>query len=118
MKKEADGFQVTELLAAEEELHALKQEYGIEDTSKAKKGIDALIDRFGNRNPVPISKKKYCLSALFGGWFGLHCFLVGKKLRGFLYLLLSVTGISLAMSLLDILYAAFLETDEDKLIFI
>lgn len=110
-------FDINELIAAEEELRDLKQQYGIEEKVPLRRSI---IDRFfankESRTPVAISKKKYCLTALFGGWLGIHCFMVGKKGQGILYLVTCFTGISFAMSIMDILYAAFLETDDSRLI--
>ncbi|MCR5516665.1 MAG: TM2 domain-containing protein [Lachnospira sp.] len=108
---------VNGLIRAEEELSQLKREYGIEEKLPFwKKCINFYINMKEKRKPVQISKKKYCLTALFGGLFGIHQFLVGRKAMGVIYLLLSVTGLSFAMSVLDIWYAAFLETDDRKLI--
>lgn len=110
-------FDMTELIAAEEELSRLKNEEGLNvKTSFWKKCIDKIIEITERRQPVAISKKKYCLVALFGGILGIHQFMVGRKIMGVIYLLLAITGISFAMSILDILYALFLKTDESKLI--
>ena len=110
-------FDVSQLIDAENELRQLKKEYGIEEKEPFwKKAGNYLFGISEKRKAVTIGKKKYCLTALFGGFLGIHQFMVGKKVQGVLYLLLSVTGLSFAMSLLDILYAAFLKTDENNMI--
>lgn len=109
-----DTFRVSELIAAEEELQQLKEKYG--ETEKEplwKRLITSYAEKKANRVPKEIAKKKYCLTAFFGGWLGIHCFMTGKKGQGILYLLLSFTGISFLMSILDIWYALFLQTDEN-----
>lgn len=112
-----DNFKVSELVAAEAELQQLKEKYGeCEKEPLWKRVITAYAEKKAAREPVKIEKSKYCLAALFGGWFGLHCFMVKKKALGIIYLVLFFTGISFLMSILDIWYALFLETDEDKCI--
>lgn len=116
-EKDESRIDINELIKAEEELSQLKREYGIKErTPFWKKCINYYIDLKEKRKPVQISKKKYCLTALFGGLFGIHQFLIGRKIMGIVYLLLSVTGLSFALSVLDIWYAAFLETKDGNLI--
>lgn len=114
MNQEID---IKEFISAEEELISLKKQYGInEEPPFWKKAMDYFIKRSDKRNMVKIDKKKYCITALLGGWLGIHQFMVGKKGLGIIYLLTSFTGFSFAMSVLDIWYALFLKTDETNLI--
>jgi hypothetical protein len=110
---------INEFIAAEEELSNLKKELGIKQKTHIwKKILNLIVDHKEKRLPVRISKKKYCLLALFGGIFGIHQFAVKKYITGVIYLLVSFTGLSFAMSILDIWYAAFLKGDEDKRVII
>lgn len=114
-----DSFKISDLVAAEEELRQLKEKYGeVEKEPFWKRMITTYAEKKAAREPVKIRKSKYCLAALFGGWLGLHCFMVNKKVLGFVYLVLFFSGISFLMSILDIWYAIFLETDEQKCIMI
>lgn len=111
------SFNVAGLVTAEEELQQLKKEYGMEEKESLwKRIISAFVDKKASRAPVTISKKKYCLATLFGGWAGVHNFMVGKKGMGVIYLALSFTGFSIVMSILDLWYALFLKTDDAKCI--
>lgn len=112
-----DSVKISELIAAEEELRQLKEEYGEEEKDSLwKRVVTAHVEKKAARQPVKIRKAKYCLTALFGGWLGIHCFMVNKKAMGILYLVLALSGISFMMSILDIWYAVFLQTDEQKCI--
>ena len=77
---------------------------------------DWVVERMEQRKPVRISKKKYCLSALFFGWMGVHQFLLGKKYTGAFYLLTCVTGLSVILTAMDLFHAVFLVADEDGMI--
>lgn len=110
---------INEFIAAEEELSNLKKKLGIKQKTHIwKKILNLIVDHKEKRLPVRISKKKYCFLALFGGIFGIHQFAVKKYITGVIYLLVSFTGLSFAMSILDIWYAAFLKSDEDKRVII
>ena len=110
---------ISEFIAAEEELQQLKEQYGIEERPPLwKRAIDALFRHIGEREPVKIEKKKYCLTAMLGGWLGIHQFLVGRKKLGLAYLLLFWSGFSVIMTVFDLWYALFLKSDEDSLILI
>ena len=114
-----DSFKIQDLIAAEDELQHLKEQYGEKEKEPFwKRLISRIVEKKASRVPVKISKKKYCLTALLGGWFGLHCFLVKKKTAGFCYLVFFFTGIPFMMSILDIWYALFLKADEEKCIMI
>ena len=57
-----------------------------------------------SRQPRPVDRKKYIQLALSCGWLcGAHRFYSGHKCQGIIYLLLSWTGFSLAMTLVDVL---------------
>ena len=106
-------IEVGQLVALEDELHMLKKEYGIEEkTSPIKKVIDRIVEKVSSREPVSVKKVNYCICALMLGVFGVHQFMVHKWVKGIVYLALSFTGLSFVLSLLDILYAAFLKTDD------
>ncbi len=118
-KAEDNNPDIKDFIEAEEELAQLKEQYGIEEkTPFWKRAIDALFARIKKREPVKINKKKYCLTALFGGWLGIHQFLVGKKKTGAAYLLLFWSGFSVIMTVFDLWYALFLKADEENCIFI
>lgn len=64
--------------------------------------------------PKTFSKKRYVTLLLTCGWIcGAHCFYAGKKIKGVLYLLLSWTGISFAMSLIDWMQVVPMKADEN-----
>ena len=110
-------IEVGKLIALEDELHRLKKECGIEEkTSPIKKSIDWIIERISGREPMRVKKLNYCLCALMLGFLGAHQFMVHKWAKGVLYLALSFTGLSFVLSLLDILYAAFLKTDDGTIL--
>ena len=110
---------IKDFIAAEEELQALKEQYGIEENTPFwKRAVDALFAHIKQREPVKIKKKKYCLAAFLGGWMGMHQFLVGKKKTGMAYLLLCWSGFPFIMTVFDLWYALFLKTDEEGCILI
>jgi len=114
-----ETYDVADFVAAETELQELKEKYNISSEEKKplwKKIGDKYAAYKDSIKPVTISKKKYCLTTLFFGWLGVHQFMTGKKVAGVLYLLVSWTGISFAMSVLDIFYAVFLKADENHCI--
>lgn len=114
-----DTYNVYDFIDAEAELQELKQKYHVEDNKKQslwKRLGDQYVALKDNKKPVTIQKKKYCLTALFLGWLGVHQFMIGRKITGILYLITCWTGISFALSVLDIFQAAFLKGDENNLI--
>ena len=114
-----EQYDVADFVAAEVELQELREKYNItgdEKKSLWKKIGDKYVEYKDSIKPVTVNKKKYCLPTLFLGWLGVHQFMTGKKVAGVLYLIVSWTGISFAMSVLDIFYAVFLKVDENNCI--
>lgn len=114
-----ETYDVADFVAAEAELQELREKYNIPVEEKKtlwKKIGDKYVAYKESIKPVTINKTKYCLITLFLGWLGVHQFIIGKRIAGILYLLISWTGISFAMSVLDLFYAMFLKVDENKCI--
>lgn len=112
-------YSLDDFVAAEAELQELKEKYHIESDEKQplwKRVGDKYVAWKDNKQPVTVQKKKYCLTALFLGWLGVHQFMIGRKGTGVLYLVTCWTGISFALSVLDIFQAAFLKVDDNNLI--
>ena len=116
VKKE---YSFTDFAAAEEELKALKEEYGIEDEKKGGKisrAVSSMFERSANRQPIPISKKKYIWLAVLTGWFGGHRFYAKHYKVGLIYLSLFWLGIGLYHTILDILQVIPMKPDENGMI--
>ena len=74
-----------EFIAAEEELNALKEQYGINQERK-KNFFSRFFDRMGERQEVTVDRKTYLLLNLFLGWAGGHRFYSKRYVLGVLYL--------------------------------
>lgn len=72
---------------------------------------DFLVNVFTNRPLVSLNRRKYIRLALFGGIAGAHRFYAKQYGLGVLYLLTSITGFSIAMTLIDLMIALPKETD-------
>ncbi len=108
-----------EFAAAEAELKALKEEYGIEDNKKQGKvsrAVSSMFERAANREPVAVSKKKYVVLALLTGWFGGHRFYAKHYKTGLLYLAFCWLGLGLYHTVLDILQVIPMKPDENGMI--
>lgn len=104
------------MIALEQELAELKEQYGIKDRPKwwVKVG-DWLVQRKGG--PKTVERKKYIKLALCCGWLcGAHRFYAGQKILGVLYLLFCWTGISFAMTLVDLMIVLPMQPDEHGMI--
>lgn len=118
-EKIEETYDVADFVAAEAELQMLKEEHHIEEDispSLWQKLGDKYVAYTEKKKPVKIQKKKYCVVALLFGWLGMHKFLIGRKGAGILYLLISWTGMSFVLSVLDVFQAVFLKVDENNLI--
>ena len=101
------------MIALEEEMAALKKEYGIEDKPRWWVRIgDFIANHAGTRQPVPVVRKKYLLLALCLGWAGGHRFYTKQYALGVIYLLFCWTGIPFAMTLIDLMIALPMKADE------
>ena len=73
---------------------------------------DFIVNTIDGREPVAIGKTKYCLTALFLGWLGVHQFMAGKKFVGAFYLLTCWSGISVALTVFDLVVALCMPKNE------
>ena len=110
---EPDYVDPKKMIALEEEMAALKKEYGIEDKPRWWVRIgDFIANHAGTRQPVPVFRKKYLLLALCLGWAGGHRFYTKQYALGVIYLLFCWTGIPFAMTLIDLMIALPMKADE------
>lgn len=66
---------------------ALAEKKDIDEYSKKyKEYVDNVDASSENNSEMVKSEKCYIISTVFGGWFGLHKFLSGKRIQGLLYL--------------------------------
>lgn len=89
-KRDKNYVDFSALAQAEDELHRLKEEHGIQE----KHGIfyrimERYYDWKENRTLHLVNKKVYLFLNIFGGWCGLHRFYERRWLLGLFYLLLS-----------------------------
>ena len=110
---------LTDIAFAQEELNQLKREHGLEEEEKGlKKLISTALNNRETREKVLISKKKYVLLGLFTGIFGGHRFYAKQYITAVLYLLLFWTGISISMTVIDLMIVAPIKADENGMILI
>lgn len=104
------------LIALEQELADLKEQYGIKEKPKLWVRIgDWLIEK--KSGPKTVERRKYIKLALCCGWFcGAHRFYARQKILGVLYLLFFWTGIPFAMTLIDLMIVLPMQADEDGMI--
>lgn len=115
--KEEEMTIITDIVEAQNELNALKKEYGVEEEDK---GIYKIINRYYARKEkvenTPLKKKTYILLLIFTGLFGGHRFYAKQYPSAIAYLLLCWTGVSFVMSLIDLMIVAPLKADESGVI--
>lgn len=79
--------------------------------------IQRLGDRYAEytvKSKVPVNRKKYIRLALTCGWLcGAHRFYAKKPVIGTLYLIFFWTGVSFAMTLIDLMIALPMVPDEN-----
>ena len=116
--KDREEVDINEFVAAEQELKALKEQYGIKDEKEGKLShtISRFFERQAGREPVAVSKKKYIILALLTGWFGGHRFYCKHYKVGLLYLLLFWMGIGLYNTIIDLMIVIPMEADENGMI--
>lgn len=118
-KRDEDYVDFSALAQAEDELHRLREEHGIEE----KQGIIVrTINRYfewkENRTKHYVSKKVYLLLNLFLGWCGMHRFYERRWLLGLFYLGFFWTGIPAALCAMDLFIAIPIKADENGKIWI
>lgn len=99
-----------------------KQEESFKSSGEKKMLLEAVGDRYYDWKekavvPHPVRRRTY-LWLCPAGIFGAHHFYARHYVRGFLYLALCWTGISLAMSLIDWMAAVPKEADEQGMIMV
>lgn len=104
---------LADLAYAQAELNELKKEHGIEEEEK---GLKKLISKYFAKREArvkhPVKKKTYLWLGLLG-IFGAHRFYAKHYVLGVVYLLLCWTGISITMTLIDLMEVAPMEADEN-----
>ena len=113
-RKEDEQRILADIAFAQDELNQLKREYGIEDEEKGlKKLISTVLNKREAREKVPVSKKKYLWLGLLLGIFGGHRFYAKQYITAVLYLLLFWTGISITMTIIDLMIVLPMKADEN-----
>ncbi len=77
------------------------------------RAITAFFDRRENRVKIPVSKRTYILLAIFLGIIGAHRFYAHHWIVGALYLATCWCGVSVAMTVIDILAVVPMQADEN-----
>ena len=115
MKKRDENYvDFSALAQAEDELHRLREEHGIEE----KQGIIVrTINRYyewkDNRTKHLVSKKLYLVLNVFLGWCGGHRFYERRWLLGLFYLALCWTGFPAMLCAVDLFAVIPLKPDEN-----
>lgn len=112
LKAEEDKL-VSDIIAAQAELDALKKEHGLEEEKGIKKAISNFFDRRENREKVPVNKKKYIIMSILLGWMGAHRFYTKQYGLGLLYLATCWTGFPVSLVVIDVLIAIPMQPDEN-----
>jgi len=104
-------------MAAQDELKALKEEYGIEEEPK-KEGrishaISSFFERQESREKVAVKKKVYIFLAVLTGWMGGHRFYAKHYRVALFYLLFFWMGIGLYHSIIDVMQVIPMQPDEN-----
>lgn len=117
--KNKNEVSVSEMLKAQEELQALKEQYGIkEKEGRVSAAISRFFDKRADRVEIPVNRKKYLLLAVFTGWMGGHRFYAKQYRVAILYLLLFWSGFPIAMTIVDLMIAIPKETDAEGMMMI
>lgn len=126
-KNKSERVTFAEYYAAQEELKALREQYGIDAEAKResdkKEGaisrrISAFFERQEAREPVAVNKKKYIWLAALTGWFGGHRFYCRHYKVGFLYLLFFWMGMGLYHTIIDLMTVIPMQADEQGYIYL
>ncbi len=105
---------IEDYMAAKAELDDLKKKQG---TAPEEKGLSKLITRFfqgrEDREKVLVSRKKLLWMTFLLGWCGGHRFYSKRYVLGVLYAAFCWTGISIAMSIIDLVEYIPIPPDEN-----
>ena len=115
-KKKIEDVSPEDMFLAQMELEETKRKYGVEDDPKEEGPISRVISGIFKlrdaREKQLVSKKKYMRLMLLG-MFGAHRFYAKQYITAVLYLATCWLGISLAMTLIDVLVVIPMEPDEN-----
>ena len=115
-KAKSEDVSAEDMLLLQMELEETKRKYGIEDEPKKEgrisRAISAFFDRRDAREKQLVSKKKYMLLMLLGA-FGAHRFYARQYPMALFYLATCWLGISVAMTVIDVLAAIPMQPDEN-----
>lgn len=105
-----------EYFALQQELEETKRQYGIIDEPKKEgrisRAISGFFDRRDAREKQLVSKKKYMLLMLLG-IVGAHRFYAKQYVAAIFYLATCWLGISIAMTIIDVLVVIPMPPDEN-----
>ncbi len=105
---------IEDFAAASVELDALKKEHGL---APEEKGLSKLITGYfnwrENREKVLVSRKKLLWMTFLLGWCGAHRFYTKRYVLGVLYAAFCWSGISIAMSIIDMVEYIPIPPDEN-----
>ena len=109
----------TEMAALEEELYQLNREQKMpEKEGIFSRTVSMYFDKKEARQEVMVKRRRYLFLALLTGWLGGHCFYTRQYAKGILYLLFFWTGMSIAMSIIDLLVVIPKPVDAEGMIMI
>ena len=115
-KAKSEDVSAEDMLLLQMELEETKRKYGIEDEPKKEgrisRAISAFFDRRDAREKQLVSKKKYMLLMLLGA-FGAHRFYARQYPTALFYLATCWLGISVAMTVIDVLAVIPMKPDEN-----
>lgn len=115
-KAKSEDVSAEDMLLAQMELEELQRKYGVEDEPKREgrisRAISGFFDRRDAREKQLVSKKKYMLLMLLG-IFGAHRFYARQFPTALFYLATCWTGISTAMTVIDVLVVIPMQPDEN-----
>ncbi len=117
-----DEVSMKEYLDARMELEELRKQNNIPTPVEEEGRISRLISRYfdwkENRPKARCVRKTYLILALLLGWAGGHRFYSKRWITGILYLCLCWTGISIAMTIIDLLIVIPIPVDEEGYILV
>lgn len=115
-KQKKEQVSLEEYLALQQELEETKKQYGIVDEPKPEGRISRIISSFFDRQEARtkqlVNKKKYMLLMLLG-IFGAHRFYSKQYVTAILYLATCWLGVSIAMTIIDVLVVVPMQPDEN-----
>lgn len=115
-KVKSESVSAEDMLLLQMELEETKRKYGIEDEPKKEgrisRAISGFFDRRDAREKQWVSKKKYMLLMLLG-IFGAHRFYAKQYPTAVFYLVTCWCGISIAMTIIDVLVVIPMQPDEN-----